>query len=724
LTLVKKVSGTAGVTDWTLSATGPSTISGKTGDSTITSATVKAGQYTLAESGGPNGYTASAWTCDNNISVNNSSQMTLPLDKDVTCTITNTRDTGTVTVNKIVFPSAGDKGLFNLFISGYPGATASDVGNGGTTGAVKVDTGNYMVGESAGTNTSLSDYISSYECHDSSGAISSGDLNGGNSYTSRSFGVAKDQGITCNITNVHKASISGTKYEVNADGTNVGPIQNWTIYLLVSGSQNPLSTQTAADGSFSFSGLDPSQSYTLSEDTSNTNYTQLTFPRSTCSSTTFSFGLTPGENSTQNDFCNFQNASISGMKFEDVNNSNSFDAGDLGIGNWTINLYQGTDTSVTPFQTTTTNAITGMYSFTNLTPGEYTVCEKTDSQPGYTQTYPVTNNGCHDVHIVLSGHDYGDQDFGNFKIASISGFKFDDLNGNGSWDKSSEDGLSNWTIDLYDSSHAVKLGSTSTASDGSYSFTNVAPSNDGYLVCEVQQNGWTQTYPTTNSGCNEVVVVLSGHDYSDTNFGNYPDPSMSISKSNDQTTPGLVGDTITYTIVVTVPDSSGDINNATVTDLPPDNFTVDPNSEQAILTSSDGTTTNLNVNPNYGSPGLWGVGTLHPGDILTLIYKAKIGSVANGKYPDLAFVKGQNAHNSSAVLGSSQLNAVAPTFVGTTVAVVSTVKPTTFTAGQVLGAEILVNTGTNLLTAQYVLPVILVIGLYITRRMTEEKGGK
>ena len=60
LTLVKEVdNGTTGATatatDWTLSASGPTPISGTSGSATVTDAEVNAGTYTLAESGGPIG---------------------------------------------------------------------------------------------------------------------------------------------------------------------------------------------------------------------------------------------------------------------------------------------------------------------------------------------------------------------------------------------------------------------------------------------------------------------------------------------------------------------------------------------------------------------------------------------------------------------------------------------------------------------------------------------
>ena len=61
MTLIKQVvndnGGTAEETDWTLSADGPTPISGSTGDPAITNAPVQVGTYDLSESGPP-GYDA------------------------------------------------------------------------------------------------------------------------------------------------------------------------------------------------------------------------------------------------------------------------------------------------------------------------------------------------------------------------------------------------------------------------------------------------------------------------------------------------------------------------------------------------------------------------------------------------------------------------------------------------------------------------------------------
>ncbi len=95
LTLVKQVEnaygGTSVVDDWTLTATGPTTITGKTAHAEVTNATVTPGSYTLSESTGA-GYTASEWSCTNgrsSIAVTSDSAVAVPAGGSVTCTITN-----------------------------------------------------------------------------------------------------------------------------------------------------------------------------------------------------------------------------------------------------------------------------------------------------------------------------------------------------------------------------------------------------------------------------------------------------------------------------------------------------------------------------------------------------------------------------------------------------------------------------------------------------------
>lgn len=109
LTLVKKVdnkdaAGTAKAADWTLKAVGDKTagdktLSGKTGSKDVTDVKVKAGDYSLSESDGPDGYQASDWDCGPKNTVT-ADKVSLKAGDSVTCTITNTAKTGDVTWKK------------------------------------------------------------------------------------------------------------------------------------------------------------------------------------------------------------------------------------------------------------------------------------------------------------------------------------------------------------------------------------------------------------------------------------------------------------------------------------------------------------------------------------------------------------------------------------------------------------------------------------------------
>jgi trimeric autotransporter adhesin len=90
--------GTAVASAWTLTASGPTNISGSTGTATVTAASVGAGAYTLSESGGPadiNGgaadYNASTYSCVvNGAAAVAGNSITLNLGDTTVCTITNT----------------------------------------------------------------------------------------------------------------------------------------------------------------------------------------------------------------------------------------------------------------------------------------------------------------------------------------------------------------------------------------------------------------------------------------------------------------------------------------------------------------------------------------------------------------------------------------------------------------------------------------------------------
>ena len=158
---------------------------------------VNTGSHTFGESAGTSTVladytTAKACRDDSGPVTINDWSVNVAYNQHVVCTITNTRKTGTLTVVKDLSPS-NDPGLFNLSIDGSVKVT--DIGDGGTTGAVTLNTGSHTFGESAGTGTSLDDYTSAAACNDDEGAVAS---SGG------SVNITYNQHVVCTITNTRK----------------------------------------------------------------------------------------------------------------------------------------------------------------------------------------------------------------------------------------------------------------------------------------------------------------------------------------------------------------------------------------------------------------------------------------------------------------------------------------------------------------------------------------
>jgi uncharacterized repeat protein (TIGR01451 family) len=140
LTLVKQVindnGGTAPASAWTLTASGPTTISGAGGATSGTG--FAAGMYTLTEAG-PANYIASGWNCEGGTQSGNT--ISIDLGQSATCTVTNNDVQPLLTVIKNVVNDNGGV----LSVSDFPLFVGNmQVVSGAATA---IDAGSYVVSE-------------------------------------------------------------------------------------------------------------------------------------------------------------------------------------------------------------------------------------------------------------------------------------------------------------------------------------------------------------------------------------------------------------------------------------------------------------------------------------------------------------------------------------------------------------------------------------------------
>ncbi|MDQ2869445.1 MAG: SpaA isopeptide-forming pilin-related protein [Acidobacteriota bacterium] len=266
------------------------------------------------------------------------------------------------------------------------------------------------------------------------------------------------------------------------------------------------SVVTDANGGFLFTNVTPGPYFLI--ETTPAGFTQTT-PASGFITVT----SVAGGSSINNLFGNFRGiltGTISGTKFLDVNGNGVREAGETGQPGVTFTI--SGPIGFTP-RTVVTGA-DGTFSFTAVPFGTYTVAETVP--PGFRQTAPAAP-GTATATVNVSTRTVSGLLFGNQAVlgASISGFKFIDVNGNGARD-AGEPGGGGVTIRLSGPGGTGTGVQTTTASDGSFTFTGVAPGT--YLVSEVVPVGFTQTAP---GGAGIIsVTVSSGETRAGLLFGN------------------------------------------------------------------------------------------------------------------------------------------------------------------------------------------------------------
>jgi len=325
---------------------------------------------------------------------------------------------------------------------------------------------------------------------------------------------------------VPTTSIAGEKYEdVNANGVLDGtdaPKAGFTIDLyedngsvagqLDAGDTLLAQSVTDASGGYEFANVLAGNYIIVEEnqtgwfETPDTHTTLVNSAGGTWSKYGYALTVTGLEASgiTGKDFANNQGASLSGHKYEDLNGNGVLNPGESGLAGWTIKLFKdGVDTGLTAV----TDA-TGSYTFAHLAAGNYSTQE-------VMQTDWVQTAGSTPETLTLGENDTVGNDFLNYKEASLSGYKYSDLNDNGVKDPT-EPGLAGWTILLTGTDglgNAVSL-TTTTDANGHYEFDHLAPGT--YSTQEVMQTGWVQT-----AGSTPETLISGENDTTGNDFLNY-----------------------------------------------------------------------------------------------------------------------------------------------------------------------------------------------------------
>ncbi len=352
--------------------------------------------------------------------------------------------------------------------------------------------------------------------------------------------------------------------DADADGIQDGGeagLVGVTVNLLDAGGGTVGSTSTAGDGSYSFTGLVPGgyrvefvapSGYTFSPvdqggDDAVDSDADVTTGRSGL------LALSSGENDPDVDAGLYQDASVGDIVWVDLDADGVQDSGEPGLASVTVNLLDSGGSTVA----TTATAGDGSYSFTGLVPGDYRV--EFVAPSGYSFS-PVDQGGDDAVDSdadvttgrsglfsLSSGENDLDVDAGLYQDASVGDFVWDDLDADGIQD-SGEPGLGSVTVNLLNSGGGT-VATTTTAGDGSYSFTAVTPGDyrvefaapSGYTFSPVDQGGddTIDSDAGLGSGRTGLFSLSSGENDLDVDAGMYVSATVGDFVWNDLDADGV-----------------------------------------------------------------------------------------------------------------------------------------------------------------------------------------
>ena len=448
----------------------------------------------------------------------------------------------------------------------------------------------------------------------------------GNAERGYAFTISGENHPNNDFGNYRNATKSGVKFnDLNADGDrDAGEpgLAGWRIYVDLdddgefdageptdlTDADDPTTPNVNELGQYTITGITPSSTARHVREVTQAGWT-CSMPSPCFYTETFSSGA----QETGNDFGNYQNATKSGVKFNDLNADGDRDAGEPGLAGWRIyvdldddgEFDAGEPTDLTDADDPTTPNVNelGQYTITGITPSSTARHVREVTQAGWTCSMP---SPCFYTETFSSGAQETGNDFGNFQNTGISGMKFKDADANGE-KGAGEIGLSGWVIHLFGPNGFHD--STVTAADdqatpnvdetGRYSFSGLTPGD--YVVCEqlTGKPNWVQSFPTgttcaTKTVPNEPLTSLGAAGYSVTttsggaspnrDFGNTPLSTITVTFNPLATLPGGGDATEATDITCVDQDGTGDTVGTTTATNSVTTTTLKTNQSKVVCT--------------------------------------------------------------------------------------------------------------------------------------------